>query len=175
MLAMVSELRHLDEQTVKLYDAVLRKIDDRQTAEQLGRFRGDHERHAQELTRALTSRYDVPQQPTDEFRRYMEEQVTLIERSSGFDEIMQRLLLSEEAAAAEYAAAERLEMTDELSRLVHEFHADEVRHVAWVEQHTPVPAGVEGGGGWKPSRASGDDISCMTGSLTDDRNPDDFE
>lgn len=164
-LAVIGELRHLDEQTVKLYDTAIGKVQERQLTDQLQQFRADHERHVRELGDQMVRMGRKPVGPTEDFRKFLAKELEMLQQASDEAEVMRLLVLAEESAAAEYANTMQHDLPKDVSQLLTKNHDDEVRHVQYVEAHVPVGAGVSGR----------HDVACMTGGMTDDINPDDFE
>lgn len=161
-------LLYMDRMTVRLYDEAIAKLDEQTTAT-LTKFRDDHQRHEQRLGRLAGGR--KPEDPSDDVKSLVEEHARVMRAAQGRDAIMEALLIAERTNAAMYDAADNLQTSGDISQTLSQHHADEHTHVEFVEQHVPVLAAVISGAG----ESGQHEISCMTGGLTDDRNPDDFE
>lgn len=163
-------LLYVDQMTVRLYDEAIARVDE-ETSATLQKFRDDHQKHVERLQQWSSQKGRQAEQPASDVTALVDEHARVMRASTGQDAAMEALLLAERTNAMLYSAAEDAQTGADIGKMLADFHFDEQRHVSYVEGRVPVLVGM-------PSAATmgdGHDIACMTGGMTDDKNPDDFE
>jgi hypothetical protein len=160
--AALTDVLHADRALIGMYGEACRTVSD-DTAEVLRSAADDHRRHEALLVEALDDA-DIPLVEVSlDMRVLMEEHAGRVRSGRDENEILHALMLAERLNSVLYDIAEREALPEELSDLIAEHHADERMHASLIAERTPLAGGHE------------HEIACMTGGMTDDRNPDDFE
>lgn len=137
-------LEYLDQETVRVYDEAVARLDDPQTAERLREFRRDHERHVGEFA-DLAGRIEWSRGgPSQQFRQFMDEHLRVVQQASGRDRILEGLLLVERANLVELRRALEADLPGEAQETVRRSFEDEQRHVSYVEEQMASAVGLAG-------------------------------
>lgn len=161
--AALADLLHADQALIGIYSQAASRVSS-DTAAAIEEAIEDHRQHEQLLTEALADAEMQTIDASEDVQSLMAEHARQIGQARGEREVLNVLMLAEQLNAMLYGTALREELPEELSDLIAEQHADERLHVSLIQQQVPkVTTGHE------------HDISCMTGGLTDDKNPDDFD
>jgi len=163
-------LLYLNEMTVRLYDDAAARVSD-DVSKHLAEYRDDHQRHAERLREIARKKGRQPEEPAEDTKALASGNAQLVRNATGEDAVMEALLVAARTNAALYETAEGLDLGHDALEIIAEQHADERRHVEYITQHAPQYASVASG----PQPGGKEAISCLTGGLTDDRSPDDFE
>lgn len=159
----LAELLHADQALLRIYDDALGRVTP-ETSSALQEAMQDHARHEKALAAALEETEMQSVEPGDDVRALMEEHGRQIRQARDEHEVLNVLMLAEQFNAALYESAEREGLPEELSEIIADQHADERLHASLIAERVPyVEAGHD------------HNIACMTGGLTDDKNPDDFD
>lgn len=152
-------LDYLDRETVRVYDATIRKVQDGETRVNLQRFRDDHARLAGELDQVADRMGWRRESPSQAFRHFFEEHLRVIENAKNQDEALEGLLLIEQANLGEcrrtLAAGPPLGAAD----IVKQMCSLEVRDVEYLATHVMPMTGLSavthdatsGAGAWDMS------------------------
>lgn len=161
--AAVADLLHADQALIRIYDEALTRVST-ETAAALEDAVEDHRRHEQLLTEALADAEMQQIDASDDIQSLMAEHERQVRQALNEREVLNSLVLAEQLNAMLYETAQREELPEELEDIITEHHADERLHVSLIAERAP-----------RISQGHDHDLSCMTGGLTDDKNPDDFD
>ena len=163
--AALADLLHADRAIMAMYDDAAEKISAEASA-LLTDALADHRKHEELLVQALEAAEMQQVEASEDVRAIMDGQSLQIKAAREEGDVLESLVVAERVNSMLYETASREELPEELSELINEHHADVRMHVSILEERVPHLVG---------SRAARHGISCMTGGMTDDRNPDDFE
>jgi hypothetical protein len=159
----LTNLLYADRALLGMYDEASSRLSEG-TVDVLRGAVEDHHRHESFLAEALEAAEMQVVEVSEDLGLLMEEHRHRVRSARDESEVLEVLTLAERLNAVLYEAAEREDLPEELSELLAEHHADERMHVSLLAERAPQVAGHRE-----------HEIACMTGGLTDDRNPDDFE
>ena len=148
-------LRYADEQTVRMYDLAFPQFVDEPIAEQLQRFRDEHQRHVERIDALLKQYWQQEPEVSHEFMAMVQEHLRMVDRSTNPDDTVHFILLAELTTQAEYDQAAEGEVGSEVARVLREHHAEEQRHVEYLEQRVPVAVGAAAERGYATSPPRG--------------------
>ena len=162
--ATLASLRSLEEHAMAMMGDASSILSGTQSANQIDMLRQDHERCSRELADLLRSMGGGPQSLPQGFEDLQREHSRLLHESGREDEVMEALLLTEEATAAHYGLAAAMELPDEAASVVKRHLSEEMRHVSELQKGVgTMPVEIAGGG------------VGVDHMFVDDRNPDDFD
>jgi rubrerythrin len=134
LLAMLNDLLALDHDAVQAYSIAIGRIGPAEYRETLAGFRGDHQRHVDQLTQIIQNRGGVPVQmphlPTGVFKAAIQALSTL-----GDDRAVLLAFKTNEGQVRDrYRRAANQPLDPAVGAIVSAAALDEERHYAWVEQ-----------------------------------------
>lgn len=163
--ASLSDLLYADRALAQLYDNAAGKVANEEARTQLTEIAADHRRHERELAEACAQADMQIDDAAEDVVDLMAAHETLVLTARNDGSVIEVLEMAERANAVLYEVAERQDLPEELSDLVVENHADERLHVSMMAEQMPIGRHA----------ANDHDLACMTGGITDDKNPDDFD
>jgi rubrerythrin len=145
LIAELNDLLALDHDAVQAYSLAVGAISRAEYRETLAEFRGDHQRHVDQLTQLIQNHGGVPVQmphlPTGAFKLAVQALGTL-----GDDRAVLMTFKANEAQVRDkYRRHANRPHTEAVDVILRAAAADEERHYAWVDQ-TLERMGVERGG-----------------------------
>src|SRR5688500_115264 len=145
LIAELNDLLALDHDAVQAYSLAIGAISTSEYRETLAQFRGDHQRHVEQLTQLIQNHGGVPVQmphlPTGAFKLAVQALGTL-----GDDRAVLMTFKANEAQVRDkYRRHANRPHTEAVDVVLRAAAADEERHYAWVEQAVER-MGVERGG-----------------------------
>lgn len=161
--AAIADLLHADKALLGMYAEAEGRLSI-ETSAMLRDAMEDHRRHEEVLSGALKDAEMQTIEVSEDMRSLMDEHRRQIRAAREEGDVLDVLVLAERLNAMLYETAKREPLPEELSELIAAHHADERMHVSLIAQRVP-----------EVGRNEGHSVACMTGGLTDDRNPDDFE
>lgn len=133
LFAAVVDLIELDYDAVEAYEAAIDRVDNETYRSKLESFKGDHERHIQELTAFLAKHNrQAPKGPSA--KQWLTKGKVVLANLVG-DETILRAMRSNEIdtnSAYEHMCA-RDDILDDLQDILRRGFEDEKRHKAWLE------------------------------------------
>ena len=136
-------LDYMDRETVRIYDEVLRKIGDAEISANLRIFREDHAKHSHELDEVAGRMGWRREEPSEAFRRFVNEHEQVILEATADDDVLEGLLLIEEANLGEcrrsLAEGAPLGAADIVKRMCE----DELRDVDYLIKHVKPMTGLQ--------------------------------
>lgn len=134
LIAMLNDLLALDHDAVQAYSIAIGRIGRPEYREALAGFRGDHQRHIDQLTQLIRERGGVPVQlphlPTGAFKAAMQALGTL----GGDRAVLLAFKTNEGQVRDRYRRAAGQPHEPAAGAIVSTAALDEERHYAWVEQ-----------------------------------------
>jgi hypothetical protein len=165
----LGNLLECDRRAVALYDEVEQQSDD-ELARTLVDFRHDHQRRIERIEELCTNEGIEPLQPEADVVSLLDENQRLTHAVRGREALLESLLIAELANAAFYATVESLDLPSEVADVIADHHAEEGLHTAFIAGRVPALPTLAAQGG-----QTGHEVTCFTGGLTDDINPDDLD
>jgi hypothetical protein len=163
--AALADLLYADKALLAMYEEAAAVMSP-ETASIVAEAIEDHREHERLLHEALDSAEIPLAEPGEDMLALMEDQSRKVKAAREEADALEGLMLAERVNAMLYAAAGRELLSEELSEIIAEHHADERMHVSLLAERVPHLTGVA---------AARHGVACITGGMTDDRNPDDFE
>lgn len=135
-IAALHALLELEYDALEAYKLAIEKLEHKEWKDQLNEFKGDHDRHVQELTELLKQHADkVPQGPTA--KHYLTKGKVALGSLVGDKAILLAMKSNEQEMVAAYTRLhERQDLEDKAQPIVKAGLADEKRHAAWIESVT---------------------------------------
>lgn len=136
LVAELNDLLQLDHDAVAAYDLAIRSLQGQAYRDAIGAFKGDHERHIEELTRLIRDHGGVPVQiphlPTSIFKLLVQATGAL---GRGDASVLLAFKTNERQSRDKYRrAAERITADPQVAVVLGRAAADEARHYAWALQ-----------------------------------------
>lgn len=132
LTAELNDLLQLDHDAVQAYTLAIEKLRDAGHRETLHRFRADHERHIEELTRLIRQHDGVPVEqphiPTGMFKLAVQKAGT----GGGDREILLAFKANERQVRDKYRRHAERRHPEEVAEVLRRNAGDEVRHYDWV-------------------------------------------
>jgi rubrerythrin len=132
LVAELNDLLQLDHDAVQAYTLAIKGMQDEQHRQTLIRYRGDHERHIQELTELIESHRGIPIQlphlPTGVFKLA----VQAAGDAGGDREVLLAFKANERQVRDKYARIAEGPHPPDVAEVLHRGAADEEKHYAWV-------------------------------------------
>ena len=134
LVAEMNDLLQLDHDAVQAYTLAINALKAPHYRETLVRFRGDHERHIQELTRLIEGHGGIPIQlshlPTGVFKLA----VQAAGNAGGDREVLLAYKANERQARDKYGRMADGPNPPDVAEVLHRAAADEERHYEWVSK-----------------------------------------
>jgi rubrerythrin len=132
LVAELNDLLQLDHDAVQAYTLAIKGIENEQHRQTLIRFRGDHERHIQELTELIDSHGGIPIQlphlPTGVFKLA----VQAAGDAGGDREVLLAFKANERQVRDKYGRVAEGPHPPDVAEVLNRGAADEARHYAWA-------------------------------------------
>jgi rubrerythrin len=134
LIAMLNDLLALDHDAVQAYSIAIGRISHPEYREALAGFRGDHQRHIEQLTQLIQTHGGVPAQmphiPTGAFKAAMQALSTLGDDRA----VLLAFKTNEGQVRDKYRRAADQPLEAAVGAIVSQAARDEETHYAWVEQ-----------------------------------------
>jgi uncharacterized protein (TIGR02284 family) len=138
----------LDLDAIVAYEEAIAACENIEVRARLQEFRGDHERHVEELSETVV-RYGGQPKRTRDFKGFVIEGFTKV-ASRGDQSALQVMRGNEELTNRSYEAALKEQLPADVRALLEKNLSDERRHLAWIkdalsrkiwehERHAPYP------------------------------------
>lgn len=123
---------HLDLDAITAYDEAIEGCDSQDIKDQLGVFRGDHERHVSELSAMVRQYGGTPAERTD-IKGFFIKAFTKL-ASHGDRSALYAMRGNEQLTNKSYEKALENELPDDVRSLLERNLQDERRHLSWIEE-----------------------------------------
>lgn len=123
---------HLDLDAVTAYDEAIAGCDSQDIKDQLGIFKGDHERHVTELSAMVRQYGGTPAERTD-IKGFFIKAFTKL-ASHGDRSALFAMRGNEKLTNKSYENALKNDLPDDVRALLERNLSDERRHLAWIEE-----------------------------------------
>jgi rubrerythrin len=138
IVALLNDLLQLDHDALEAYTLAIKGVDDPLHRETLEYFRGDHERHIEELTPLIESRggkaIQLPHLPTGKFKLAVQAAGNI----GGEREVLMAFKANERQVRDKYLRLSAEELPRDVAEVVSRNAADEVKHYAWASEAMEV-------------------------------------
>lgn len=132
LIADLNDLLQLDHDAVQAYNVAIKNLSNESHRETLLRFRGDHERHIEELTRLIREHGGIPIElahiPTGMFKLAVQKVGTM----GGDREILLAFKANERQSRDKYRKFASMPHPEHVREVLERGAADEARHYAWA-------------------------------------------
>lgn len=139
----IGVLDHMQHETVRFYDAVLQKVDDRQIRGQLQQFRDDHEQCARQLDDVVGAMGVSGGERSQQFHSFVEEHLRVVQQARSKDQALEGLLLIEEANLGECRRSIRDGAPQQARDLVQRVCDDEQRDIDYIAKNMRPSVGID--------------------------------
>lgn len=131
LIAKLNELIALDIDATNAYEAAINRMTAPQLKQQLLEFKGDHERHTQELTAAVVKFGGEPRTRPD-VKGFFLKGFTAITSMMGDEAALQAMRGNETLTNKKYKDALGENWSEDLRALIEKNYSDEQRHMAFI-------------------------------------------
>ena len=132
LVAELNDLLKLDHDAVHAYNLAIRALDDDDYRRQLTEFRGDHERHIDELTQLIRSRDGTPMQMPHGSTGMFKLLVQAVGAAGNDRSILLAFKANERGSRDKYRDAARRVHPADVTSVLARAAQDEARHYAWA-------------------------------------------
>jgi uncharacterized protein (TIGR02284 family) len=129
----LNELIRFDFDAIGAYNSAIDDIKEAAVREPLVQFRGDHERHVQNLS-AIVQRLGGKPVDAPGFKGIIRKTMTKAAGLGGTELTLKAMRSNEEVLNKTYAHHLSLDFPDDVREIIRGNYGDEQRHLAWVEQ-----------------------------------------
>ena len=129
----LNELIRFDFDAIGAYNAAINDIKEMQVRDPLVQFRGDHERHVQNLS-AIVIRLGGKPADKPDIKGIVRKTMTKVAGLGGTELVLKAMRSNEEVLNKTYAHHLSLDFPDDIKQVIRQNYGDEQRHLAWVEQ-----------------------------------------
>jgi uncharacterized protein (TIGR02284 family) len=133
IIEQLNELIQLDIDAVHAYQQAIDRIDVPGIAEDLEGFKGDHERHIDELSAAVRRLGGEPPKRTRDFKGYLIEGFTALRSITGTEGALKAMRSNERTTNKKYDEALSEPLPPDIAALVRRNRDDERRHLQYIE------------------------------------------
>jgi uncharacterized protein (TIGR02284 family) len=132
MIEELNELIRFDFDAIGAYNSAISDISALQVREPLIQFRGDHERHVNELTAIVRTLGGSPVQSPG-LKGVVRKTMIKVAGLGGNELTLKAMKANEEVLNKTYAHHLMLEFPDDIKEAIRKNYQDEQRHLAWIE------------------------------------------
>jgi len=129
----LGELVRYDYDAIGAYNAAISDVKEMQIRDPLIQFRGDHERHVQELSAIVRQLGGQPPENPG-VKGVIRKTMTKLVGLTGTENLLKAMKSNEEVLNKTYAHHLTLDLPTEIIEVLRRNYGDEQRHLAWVEQ-----------------------------------------
>src|SRR5690606_16217034 len=129
----LNSLIQLDIDAVNAYEQAIQRIDATQIAGQLDAFKGDHQRHIEELSRAVRDLGGEPPDGSPDLKGYLLEGFTALRSATGTEGALKAMRTNEKLTNKRYEAALSENLPANVASIVRRNREDERRHLQYIE------------------------------------------
>jgi uncharacterized protein (TIGR02284 family) len=127
-----NELIRMDRDAIGAYQEAIEKIEHPDMAQQLERFKGDHQRHVNELT-AIVGRLSGTPAKKPDLKGAARKTMTKIAGLLGVEPVLMAMRSNEKALNETYERHSKMDFPADILDVIRRNYQDEQRHLAWVE------------------------------------------
>ncbi len=136
----LNSLIQLDVDAVGAYDRAIGHIDDAEMAGRMRMFRGDHERHIDDLSQLVSTYGGEPPKRSADVKGVLIEGFTALRRVSGTEGALKAMETNEKMTTGKYRDAQNWSVPPEVKAVLEGNLDDEVRHLEYIQSHLHVTA-----------------------------------
>ncbi len=132
IVKVLNELLHVDIDAIRAYGQALDAAKDPEVVNRLTEFRGDHERHVNELS-SIVRRFGGTPVGGPDIKGFLLEGMTAIRAMMGEDGALKAMRQNEQVTNRAYERALQQPFPADVLDVVRRNREDERRHLAWIE------------------------------------------
>jgi uncharacterized protein (TIGR02284 family) len=129
----LNELIRFDYDAIGAYETAINDIKEMQCRDPLVRFKGDHERHVQNLSQIVLRLGGKPVEKPD-FKGFLRKSMTKVAGLGGTEATLKAMKSNEELLNKTYSHHLSFDWPADIESVIRANYGDEQRHLAWVEQ-----------------------------------------
>lgn len=133
MIEELGELIRYDYDAIGAYTSAIDDIHELAIRDPLIQFRGDHERHVENLS-AIVRRLGGSPPEAPGVKGFIRKTMTKVAGLGGTEMTLKAMRSNEEVLNKTYAHHLSLDFPDDIKEVIRQNYGDEQRHLAWVEQ-----------------------------------------
>jgi len=130
----LSSLVKLDIDAVHAYNQAIAQIDLLPIKEQMIKYRQDHERHIEHLSKVIIALGVTPPTLTQDFKGYLIEGFTALRSMTGTEGALKAMKTNEELTNKKYRESASLPFSPNIKALIERNYQDEQAHLKFVEE-----------------------------------------
>ena len=139
-LQQLNALIQLDIDAVAAYDKAVQHIEDSQIAGRMRMFRGDHERHIDDLSRLVSNHGGEPPKRSADLKGLLIEGFTALRSVSGTDGALKAMETNEKTTTGKYREAQKWPVPPDIKAMLEDSLNDEVQHLEYIQSLLHVTA-----------------------------------
>lgn len=133
LVSKLNDLIQLDIDAVNAYEQAIKRIDIPQVAHDLEQFKGDHQRHIEELSAAVRRLGSEPPELSPDVKGYLIEGFTALRSLTGTEGALKAMRSNEKTTNKNYQKALSEDLPPEIEEIVRRGRDDERRHLLYIE------------------------------------------
>jgi uncharacterized protein (TIGR02284 family) len=133
MLDKLNSLIQLDIDAVYCYDEAIKRIEDDDIATTLQEYRGDHERHIDDLSEIVTSNGGKAPKRSPDIQGILLQGMTALRSAIGTEGALKAMETNEKKTNEEYGKARSWDVPPSIHDVLEKNFDDEKRHLAFVQ------------------------------------------
>ena len=130
----LESLLRVDVDASHAYQQAINEMDVPELRDQLTKFRGDHERHIADLSKAIKALGQEPPQVARDFKGYLISGFTALRVKMGVESALKAMHSNEKLTNKTYEEASRWNVSEDIHKLILRCYDDEKRHLNYIEQ-----------------------------------------
>jgi uncharacterized protein (TIGR02284 family) len=140
LLKNLNSLIQLDVDAAHCYDEAIQRIEDRGIATTLEAFRGDHQRHADDLSSLVSDLGGTPPKQSPDLKGLLLEGMTALRSATGTEGTLKAMEMNEKIAHREYERAQDWDVPANIKGVLELNWDDEKRHLEYIRSQLHVMA-----------------------------------
>jgi len=137
-LKKLNALIQLDIDAVYCYDQAIERIEDRDIAENLQNFRGDHEQHIDALSAIVNENGGEPPERSPDMKGYLLQGMTALRSASGTEGALKAMEMNEKTTNKRYEDAQNWVVPPDIHAVLQKNLDDEKRHLEYIQSQLHV-------------------------------------
>jgi uncharacterized protein (TIGR02284 family) len=127
------DLCQLDIDASNAYEQAIKNVDDANIRQKLEQFRGDHERHVNDLSSHIRRHGGEPPEHKPGVKGFVLQGFTAIRSAIGTESALKAMRSNENLTNRTYADALEWDTPDDVKQLIRKNYEDEQRHLRYIE------------------------------------------
>lgn len=135
----LNNLIQLDVDAVEAYDHAIKHVEYKDIKKRFGEFQDDHRAHIRNLSEMVGQMGGTPVKPKPDLKGYLMEGFTTLMSLTGAKQTLEAMRTNERKTNKEYEEAVGLEFPEEVMKLLRVNYAQEMQHLAYIEEILAIP------------------------------------